>query len=151
MSYPPYPKKKRSGMWIIVLLVVVGVIIYANSKGIINLGSLNFGNFSMSGNQSGTACIQKVNSCGSIINQKYGSNVNVLNSTIAQNANDANQFLATWKSSSESASIATYNVSSYPITLVATRFDNTDGTKTPYVFICKSDGNLEEKTNSGLC
>jgi hypothetical protein len=51
-----YPQKKRSGAWIIVLILVVGIIIYANSKGIINLGAINLGN--LSGNQTNSTATQ---------------------------------------------------------------------------------------------
>jgi hypothetical protein len=153
MNNPYYPRKRHTGTWLLFFIIVIAIVLYyANSKGIINLGSLNLGNISLSGSQTNAqACIQKVTDCGNIIHLKYSYNVSILNNTIAQNANDANQFLGIWKGSSQSGSITNYNVSSYPITLVATRFDNSDGTKSPYIFICKSDGNLEEKTNSGFC
>ncbi len=146
--YYPYPRRRRGGMWLLFIIIVIAIIIYANSKGIINLGSINLGNLTQISSQS---CIQKVADCGNINRLKTGSNLTILNSTQAQNANDANQFLSTWKGSSQSATISNYNVSSYPVALVATRFDNSDNSKVPYVFICKSDGNLEEATRSSFC
>ena len=145
-----YPKKKRSGSgWLLFLIIIVAAIIYANSKGVINLGSFNFGNISIGSTTS--SCMQKVNNCASIINSKFGTTVTVLNQTQAQNSVNANSFLESWKSSSQSGDISQYNISSYPITLVATRFNSSSGLLSPYVFICKSDGNLEEKSISELC
>ncbi|MFZ1971071.1 MAG: hypothetical protein WAU65_02745 [Candidatus Nanoarchaeia archaeon] len=144
-----YPTKRRSGVWILLLIIVVGVVIYANSQGIIHLSLPSLGNLSL-GSNSVQACVQKVNNCSSIINLKYGTNVTVLNDSQAQSASDANSFLSTWKGSSQQGNISSYNVTAYPIVLVATRFDNSNG-KSPYVFICKSDGNLEEKSSLGLC
>lgn len=152
-AYQYYPRRRRGGMWIILLIILVVVIIYANSKGLINLGSLNLGslgNFTLGGNTV-NSCVQNVDTCAGVINSKFGTTVSVLNSTQVQNANDANSFLSTWKGSSQAGSISSYNISSYPIVLVATRFNTSTGILSPYVFICKSDGNLEEKSISGLC
>lgn len=145
-AYNYYPPRRRSGMWLVVLIIIIVGVIYANSTGLINLGSFNLG---LGSNTS--SCVQKVNSCASVINSKFGTTVTVLNQSQIQNADGANSFLATWGSSSQSPSISNYNVSSYPIVLVATRFNSSTGLLSPYVFICKSDGNLEEKSTSGLC
>jgi hypothetical protein len=153
-GYNPYYPRRRSGAkWILVLVVVAGLLFYANSKGIIHLDFLNLGNFSFSGNQSSliNSCADKVNACGQIINSKYSISVNVLNKAQMENATDANAFLSTWKGVTQPGDISDYNISSYPIILIATRFDNSDSTKTPYVFICKSDGSFEEKSAEGLC
>jgi len=153
MRYPYYPRRRSGAKWILVLIVVGVVIWYANSQGIIHLNLPNLGNLSTSGNQSSMVenCIQKVKACGEIINSKFGSTVNILKQTQIGNAIDANFFLKTWKGVSQSGDISTYSLSSYPITMIATRFDNTDSTKTPYVFICKSDGSFEETSTAGLC
>jgi hypothetical protein len=151
-GYPYYPRRRSGAKWILVLIIVGVLLFYANSKGIINLNLPNLGNLSFS-NQSGLVegCMQKVNACGTIINSKYGAMVNLLKQTQIGNADDANAFLKTWKSSAQSGDISTYSLSSYPITMIATRFDNSDSTKTPYVFICKSDGSFEETSTAGLC
>ncbi len=147
-----YYQRRSGGIWIIVLIIIVCVVIYANSQGLIHLSLPNLGNFSLSSsNSSVQACIQKVDDCSAIINSKYDSNVTILNDSQAQTADDANSFLSTWKSSVQSGNISNYNVTSYPIVLVATRLDSSSGTKSPYVFICKSDGNLEEVSKSNLC
>lgn len=152
MRYPYYPRRRSGAKWIL-LLVIVGVVIwYANSQGIIHLNLPNLGNLSFS-NQSGLveSCMQKVNACGEVINSKYGANVTLLKQEEIGNANDANAFLKVWKGVSQSGDILTYDISSYPITLIATRFDNSDGSKTPYIFMCKSDGSFEETSTMGLC
>jgi hypothetical protein len=152
-GYQYYPRRRSGAKWLLVLLAVGVVIWYANSQGIINLSLPNLGNLSISGNQSSMIenCMQKVNACGTIINSKYGATVNLLKQTQIGNADDANAFLKTWKGTTQSGDISTYSLSSYPITMIATRFDNSDSTKTPYVFICKSDGTFEDKTTAGLC
>lgn len=152
-GYPPrYYHAKKNGMkWFLVLVVIVVLLFYANSKGIIHLNLPSFGNFSLFGNSPVNACIQKVNDCGDIINSKYGSNISLLKESQVQTSEDANQFLSTWKGLSQSGDISSYNISLYPIVLIATRFDNTDNSKSPYVFICKSDGSFEEKSTEGLC
>lgn len=154
-GYPSryYPRKKNGAKWLLVLVIVAVLIFYANSKGIIHLNLPSFGNFTFFGNQSSSvnACHQKVNSCGEIIDLKYGSNMSLLKESQFQNPEDANQFLSTWKSSSQSGDISSYNISSYPVVLIAARFDNADNSKSPYVFICKSDGNFAEKNTEGLC
>jgi hypothetical protein len=146
-----YHQQKKGGMWLVVLIIVVGVIIYANSKGIINLGSIKLGNFSLAGTGTSGSCVQKVTDCGKIVLLKYNSNTTILSNSQANNENDASQFLRTWGGQGQSSSLSNYNVSSYPINLVAVRFDTSDGSKSPYVFICKSDGNLEETTRSSFC
>ena len=150
-GYQYYPRRRSGAKWILVLVIVGVLLFYANSKGIINLNLPNFGNLSFS-NQSSLieGCMQKVNACGEIINSKYGSTVNLLKQTQIGNADDANAFLKTWKGSAQSDDISAYSISSYPITLIATRFDTGD-IKSPYVFICKSDGNFEETSTAGLC
>lgn len=152
--YNQYPRRRRGGL-ILFLIIIVGVLIYANSQGWIHIPLPNFGNlgnFSL-GSQDNLiqTCTQKINSCSNVINSKFGSNVSILNSSQVQTASNANNFFSTWKSKVQSGDISSYNVTSYPIVMFATRFDNSDGTKSPYVFICKSDGNLEEKSSSGLC
>lgn len=151
-GYPYYPRRRSGAKWILVLIVVGVVIWYANSQGIIHLNLPNLGNLSFS-NQSGLVegCMQKVNTCGTIINSKYGITVNLLKQTQIGNADDANAFLKTWKDSTQSGDISTYSVSSYPITMIATRFDENNGTKVPHVFICKTDGSFEETSTAGLC
>lgn len=148
-----YPRKKNGTKWILALVIVAVLVFYANSKGIIHLNLPNFGNFTFFGNQSNSvnACHQKVDSCGDIINSKYGSNISLLKESQIQNSEDANQFLSTWGGSSQSEDISSYNVSLYPIVLIATRFDNADNSKSPYVFICKSDGDFEEESTEGFC
>jgi len=145
MNYQ-YPRRRRGGMWLVFIILIIGVIIYANSKGIINLSSINLGNFSASGNQSASvpACIQKVTNCGI----RYGYNLTVLSNTQAQNANDASTFLMTWKDTSQSGNILDYNITSYPIVLVATRVPSTN---ILHVFMCDSNGNLGQSQNSGFC
>ena len=147
-----YPRRKSGAKWILLLIVIGVVIWYANSKGIINLNLPNFGNFSFSGVQNLiSVCEQKVNACGTIINSKFGANVSILEKLQVQNSNEANQFLLTWKNPSQDGEISNYNVSSYPIVLVATRFDYASGNKIPYAFVCKPDGNLDEKSTAELC
>ncbi len=122
-GYPPryYPRKKNGAKWVLVLIIVAVLLFYANSKGIIHLNLPSFGNFTFFGNQSSSvnACMQKVNDCGNIINLKYGANISLLKESQVQNSGDANQFLSTWKGLSQSGDISNYNISSYPIVLIA--------------------------------
>lgn len=141
-NYPYYPRKKRGGLWLVVIIIVIAAIIYANSKGIINLGSINLGNLSLgSSNSSVQSCIQKVTNCGN----SNGYNLTVLSNTEAQNSGDANTFLMKWKGA-QSGNISDYGVISYPISLVAA---SSNGVL--HVFVCKSDGTLSTQTNLGIC
>lgn len=141
-----YPQRRKGGMWLIVLIIVVGIIIYANSKGIINLGSIKLGNLNLAGN----SCTPKINDYTNSFDLKNNYNMTVISSTQAQNGSVASQFLNTWKSPTQLSNMASYNVSSYPITMVGVRFDTSQGSQ-PYVFICKSDGSLEETTKAPFC
>lgn len=146
MNNYQYPRRRRGGMWIVVLIIIVVVIIYANSKGIINLSSINLGNFSLAGNQTDSTqtCIQKINTCETL----HGYNLTILSNSQIQNSNDANSFLVMWKDISQSGNISDYNVTSYPIIMVATKVPSSN---LLHVFICKSDGNLEEATALRFC
>ncbi len=146
--YPPYPYKKKSGaIWVALVVLIIVAIFFANSKGIIhlNLPSLNLGGQSVA-----QTCVQSVQTCGGVIKSKYGTTVTILNSSEVQSGIQANKYLKVW-GSSQSTDIAYYQVKTYPIGLVATRFDKSDGTKTPYVFVCNSTGSLESKSSDGLC
>jgi hypothetical protein len=140
------PRRRHSGtMWFIFIVLIIGVIIYANSKGIINLSSINLGNLSLGANQSNSqTCVQKINTCETL----HGYNLTILSNMNIQNGNDANTFLVTWKDVSQSGNISDYNVTSYPIAMVATKVPSSN---VLHVFICKSDGNIEERTQSGFC
>ncbi len=146
MNNYQYPRRRRGGMWLIFIILIIGVIIYANSKGIINLSSINLGNFSLSGNQTGgtNACIQKITTCETL----HGYNLTILSDAQVQNNNDANSFLVMWKDVSQSGNISDYNVASYPIAMVATKVPSSN---VLHVFICKSDGNIEETTALRFC
>lgn len=173
--YGPYSgnfyKKKNKGLFffaVIVLVIVVGYISFSHSG--IKLPKLNLPNSSNASgsssssslanqnqeNQAGQTltpvqmCEQKVTQCGSIINSKYGYDVTVINGSEAETSYDANQFLQTWTSSSQSNQISSYDISP-PLILVAARFDAQNGTKTPHVFICSLNGTFESKSVSGLC
>lgn len=146
--YPPMPYKRRGGaIWVAVIVLVILAVFFANSKGIIhlNLPSLNLGSSSVT-----QSCTQAVQACSNVIKSKFGTTVTVLNSSEIQTGIQANKFLKTW-GSSQSTDIAYYKVSTYPIALVATRFDKSDGSKAPYVFVCNSTGSLESKSTEGLC
>ena len=151
--YPMYPfKKKSKGLFffaIIILAVVVGYIYFSNNPTTFKLPSFNLGNQTSSNNLV-TTCIQKVNDCGQIIQSKYDSSVSILTSKETNSTDEASQFLKTWSTASYPSDISAYDVS-MPVVLIATRFDNSDGSKTPHVFICKSDGTLESKTTAGFC
>ena len=159
--YPPMYRRKHTGAWVLFFLIaVVLVVIYASSKGLINLGSINLG--LSAGNSSGTnsspqntamqACTQAVNGCVNIINQKYGSSVSILKQAQSPSANDANSFLRTWGGTGQSTQISSYGISSFPVIMTAVRIDMPNGgTKTPHVFICDSQNNLVQATTSGLC
>lgn len=145
MNNYQYPRRRHSGaMWLIFIIIIVGVIIYANSKGIININSI-LGNLSGNSTSNSTdACIQKITDCETL----HGYNLTILSDAQVQNSNDANSFLVMWKDVSQSGNISTYNVTSYPIAMVATKVPSSN---LLHVFICKSDGNIEETTNSGFC
>lgn len=151
MNNYQYPRRRKSYTWLIVLIIIVVVIVYANSKGIINLSSINLGNLSLSGNSTSATdvCIQKITACET----QHGYNLTMLSNSQVQNANDANSFLTLWrgldgKGNLQSDNISNYDVPSYPIVLVATKIPSSS---TLHVFICKSDGSIEENTALGFC
>jgi hypothetical protein len=149
-----YPfKKKSKGLFffaIILLAVVVGYIYFSNNPLIVQFPNWNLGQNQSSTNNLAQTCLQKVNDCGQVIKSKYDSSVSILTSKETNSTEEANQFLKTWSPASYPSEISSYGVS-MPVVLIATRFDNSDGSKTPHVFICQSDGTLESKTTAGFC
>lgn len=140
--------KKRKGTLIAILLVVGALVYIYISKGGMNL---NLQNLSMSSsNTLIQTCNQQVTDCGTAIESKYSSSLTILKTTKVNTTLGANEFLKTWAPASQVQDISYYG-DSFPVVLIAARMDNSDGTKTSHVFICKSDGTLEGLSTSGLC
>ncbi len=155
---PMQPQKKKSHKGAALIIVVIAIVLiyfYVSSSG----GPINFKlpfNFTF-GNSNSTssdpqiqACIDNINKCGKIINSKYDATVTILQSTKTNSTAEANNFLKTWGTSSQTADINSYGAGSTAI-LVATRFNNPDGSKKPLVFVCKPDGGLTSRSTEGLC
>ncbi len=147
-------KKKKSGVALIIVIIAVALIyFYVSSNGSLKinlpsniLGSQN----SSSSNPQIQKCIDNVNQCGKVIQSKYDSPVTLLQNTETNSTDEADQFLKTWGPASQDTDINSYGAGT-PVILIATRFNNPDGSKTPHVFVCKSDGSLSGKSTTGLC
>ena len=149
------PKKKKRGMtFIVVVIAAVIVYFYVSSNGSLNLNlpfNLTLGNSNQtSSNPQIQTCINNINKCGKVISSKYDATVTILQSTETNSTGDANDFLKTWGTATQAADINQYGAG-VPAILVATRFNNPDGSKKPQVFVCKSDGSLTSMSTEGLC
>ena len=155
-NYPimyPYKKKRKGGLFVILIIIGLILYIYFSNTGSSSFNLSHFLNSNSSNNQQNNliqTCNKKVIDCGQIIQSKYESSLTILKTSKVNTTLGANQFIKTWGASSQINDINYYDVS-LPVILIATRLDNSDRTKTPHVFICKSDGTLEEKSTMGLC
>jgi len=150
---PPKKKKKKGFTLIILIIAVVLVYFYVSSNGSLklNLPANILGNQnSTSSNPQIQQCIDNVNRCGKVIQSKYDSSVTLLQNTETNSTDEADRFLKTWGPASQNTDINFYNAGS-PMILIAARFNNPDGSKTPHVFVCKADGSLAGKSTTGLC
>jgi len=150
----PKKKKSRGTLFVVLIIIAAVVYIYFSRGGSLNSVLPGFFNATSSNSGSPNALIQKCNqqveNCGNVIKAKYESSLAILKNVKVNTTLGANEFLKTWGPASQVSSISYYD-SNFPVVLVATRMDNSDGSKTPHVFVCKSDGTLEEKSISGLC
>ncbi len=146
-------KKKKSGVALIVVIIAVVLIyFYVSSNGSLKISLPNLlGNEnSTSSNPQIQKCIDNVNQCGKVIQSKYDSPVTLLQNMETNSTGEADQFLKKWGPASQETDINSYGAG-VPVILIATRFNNPDGSKTPHVFVCKSDGSLVGKSTTGLC
>lgn len=154
--YPPVYRKRHTGVWILLIIVVIIGVIYANSIGLIHFILPNFNITSNNSNASSAStpaqmCTEQINTCLSTIQSKYSSTVSVQKQLQTSVPGDANNFLQTWRGSTQSGDIYAYGVSSFPVTLVATKITIPNLTDTLHVFICDLNGNLLQQSSSGLC
>lgn len=157
-DYPYYPvesrRKRKTKGTLIVVLLIIGAIIYIYFSKVGSFNSILPGFFNsttsiMAPDTVIQACNQQVTSCGGVIKAKYESSLVILKTVEVNTTLGANEFLKTWGPASQVSSISYYDAK-LPVVLVATRMDNSDGSKTPHVFVC-SNGTLEAKSISGLC
>lgn len=145
-----HKKRKKGTLFVFILIIGALIYIYLAHGGSFSFINLNNFTSSLNSNSLIQICNQKVTNCGQIISEKYESNLTILKTSQFNTSLGADSFLKTWGSGSQSSDISYYDAN-FPVILVATRLDNSDGSKTPHVFVCKSDGTLEDKSSAGLC
>lgn len=124
-------------------------IIEENYNNIKEAISLNNKNIAVQESDLMKMCNAKVNDCINIAEKKYGSNVEILELKEFSDKESAEQFFNTWKEySSLGYSYYGNGIEKYPVVLISTRFDNSDGSKRPWIFICNNDGVLGSQTSS---